>query len=371
MNEITTQEEIVGAAEGVGPYEGDVQERTPEIVAAEIRMYYEAGRRITMLCGIEIGRRLCEAKELVGHGEWLKWLEKETPFSDRHAQNYMRIFREYGADQMWLFGPETNAKYISDMPISKALLLLSVPESDREEFAQSVDAETLSEKELKEEIRKLKEANEILAKDRDEMDGLRAKAEAEAKRAAEGVGPYKEKLAEAEKVMAELSDDVDRYRRQVMELEARPQPVAVERDEEAIREAESAARAQADEAWKKRLEAAQKDLEKAEKEKDAFLRTAQKEKEKLEKAKAEAEAEREKILRSAQDDKEELERVKKQLAASNKDMAEFGFHFKAVQRELAALRESLEAVKLRDPETGEKLAGALKKVLGPWVGVEV
>ncbi len=338
-------------------------ERTAETVAAEIRMIWETGRRVTMLCGIEIGRRLCEAKELVGHGEWLGWLERETTFSDRHAQNYMRIFREYGADQLGLFGPETNAKYISDLPISKALLLLSVPESDREEFAESVDAESLSEKELKEEIRKLKEE--------------KAAAEAEAKRAAEGVGPYRTQAAEAEKAAEEARQELEQAEKQlrlardtIRELETRPQTVAVERDEEAIREAASAARAEADEAWKKRLEVAQKDLEKAEQEKDKLLRAAQKEKEKAEKAGEEtAEKLREAELTAAAA-RNELEQARKQLAASNKDIAEFGFHFKAVQRELAALRDSLEAVKLQDPETGAKLAGALKTILAPWVGIQ-
>ena len=52
-------------------------------------MYVEAGRRITLLCGIEIGRRLVEAKEMLQHGEWLPWLEKETGFSTSSAQRYM------------------------------------------------------------------------------------------------------------------------------------------------------------------------------------------------------------------------------------------------------------------------------------------
>lgn len=338
-------------------------ERTAETVAAEIRMIWETGRRVTMLCGIEIGRRLCEAKELVGHGEWLNWLAQETPFSDRHAQNYMRIFREYGADQLGLFGPETNAKYISDLPISKALLLLSVPESDREEFAESVDAESLSEKELKEEIRKLKKANEVLAKDRDELDELRERAEKAAVQWEETAGGYASQVND-------LQADLLEAQKQMKALEARPVEVAVERDEEAIREAASAARAEADEAWKKRLEAAQKDLEKAEQEKDKLLRAAQKEKEKAEKAGEEtAEKLREAELTAAAA-RNELEQARKQLAASNKDIAEFGFHFKAVQRELAALRDSLEAVKLQDPETGAKLAGALKTILAPWVGIQ-
>lgn len=30
------------------------QVRTPELIGAEIRMYVDAGRRVTLLCGIEI-----------------------------------------------------------------------------------------------------------------------------------------------------------------------------------------------------------------------------------------------------------------------------------------------------------------------------
>ena len=135
------------------------QVRTPELIGAEIRMYVDAGRRVTLLCGIEIGRRLCEAKDLLSHGEWLPWLEKETEFSDRKAQYYMKAFREYGAAQLGLFGPETNTKTFADLPISKALLLLSIPESEREAFAEEVGAEDLSKRELEkliQEFRKIK-----------------------------------------------------------------------------------------------------------------------------------------------------------------------------------------------------------------------
>ena len=132
--------------------------RTPELIGAEIRMYVDAGRRVTLLCGIEIGRRLREAKELLDHGQWLPWLEKETEFSERTAQRYMRVFEEYGAAQLGFFGPETNATTLSDLPITKALALLSVPESDREDFAARVDAEHLSTRELQQAIRERDEA---------------------------------------------------------------------------------------------------------------------------------------------------------------------------------------------------------------------
>ncbi len=41
---------------------------------------------------IEIGRRLTEAKRLVGHGNWLSWLDREFGWSDDTALNFMRIY---------------------------------------------------------------------------------------------------------------------------------------------------------------------------------------------------------------------------------------------------------------------------------------
>ena len=73
------------------------EKRTPELIGAEIRMYVDTGRRISLLCGIEIGRRLVEAKDMLNHGEWLPWLERETEFSNSSAQRYMKLFDEYGA----------------------------------------------------------------------------------------------------------------------------------------------------------------------------------------------------------------------------------------------------------------------------------
>ena len=98
-----------------------IEKRTPEQIGAEIRMYMDVGRRVTLLCGIEIGRRLVEAKEMLPHGEWLPWLQKETEFSSSSAQRYMKVYEEYGATQIGLFGPETNSPTLGNLPISKAL----------------------------------------------------------------------------------------------------------------------------------------------------------------------------------------------------------------------------------------------------------
>ena len=40
---------------------------------------------------IEIGFRLTEAKALVGHGNWLPWLEREFGWIENTARNFMRV----------------------------------------------------------------------------------------------------------------------------------------------------------------------------------------------------------------------------------------------------------------------------------------
>lgn len=44
---------------------------------------------------IKIGKHLIEAKKLVQHGEWSKWLEEHIGFTQRTAQNYMKLARTF------------------------------------------------------------------------------------------------------------------------------------------------------------------------------------------------------------------------------------------------------------------------------------
>lgn len=44
---------------------------------------------------LTIGRCLIEAKEMLSHGEWRSWLEERVEFSERSAQRFMRLAREW------------------------------------------------------------------------------------------------------------------------------------------------------------------------------------------------------------------------------------------------------------------------------------
>ena len=70
--------------------------RPIEVITQEINFYkLQAGNAI-----IEIGKRLHEAKLTLPHGAWGAWLQNEVEFSERTAQNFMRIAKEYRNPQL-------------------------------------------------------------------------------------------------------------------------------------------------------------------------------------------------------------------------------------------------------------------------------
>ena len=102
-------------------------------ITSEIRYIQNDVQQYAAQGALKIGERLCEAKELLGHGEFLPWIKDEFGWTDRTAQKLMAVYREFGDSQKSLFGPEINTKTYSDLPVSKLYLLISVPESERED----------------------------------------------------------------------------------------------------------------------------------------------------------------------------------------------------------------------------------------------
>lgn len=331
---------------------------TPERLGVEIRELTRQAKAMTVYYAVEIGRRLTAAKQMVAHGGWADWISKNTEFSQTTATRMMRIFEEYGADQIGIFGAEPNSSTLQNLSISNALRLLAVPEDEREEFAEAVDAENLSARELEKAI-----------KERDAARQERENAQREANRYSLRTELAEKELREAKEKAQELEDDLEAARadcRQMAEeLEAiknRPVEVAVQRDEQAIRDAEAKARAEAEtelrkktDEWKKQTIRTEQEIERVRKEADSLRRQ-------LADAKAKAEA--------ADNDSEkerlsgEVEALRKKLAMADKDVTAAGLYFGQWQQGYNQLTQAIG--RIEDEAKAAKLRAAIKAQLAAW-----
>ena len=119
-------ENINTVGEGLAPPAGAsvTVERTTAIIGAEIRTLSVQCNTMRVQYAIESGRRLCEAKELCKHGEWLDFLKNETEYSQPKASRLMQIFKGFAADQGNLFGAEPKYSTLNNLSVSNALRVL-------------------------------------------------------------------------------------------------------------------------------------------------------------------------------------------------------------------------------------------------------
>lgn len=126
--------------------------RTADVVAGEIREIKARTLNTVIEASIEVGRRLCEAKELVPVGNWGSWLRENVDYSERTAQNLMALFEEYGKNGI--------PKGLERASVTNALALVGLPEDIKGEILDSGAAEDMSTRELKEEIARLRQESE-------------------------------------------------------------------------------------------------------------------------------------------------------------------------------------------------------------------
>lgn len=334
-------------AETVAPSESP---RDIEIITSEIIMLKQnAGKAI-----LAIGDRLIEAKSQLSHGEWLSWLNERVEFSERVAQRFMRLSREW-----------RNPSALTDLGATKALTLLALPPEERENFMAEnhiVDGAEktvfdMTSRELEKAIRERDEARqaaEAAKADAQVAEEARAKISADMKTLQEIHQAAQEGEAQARK-------DLEAAQAELQALRDKPMDVAVETvvDQEAIDKARAEAIAE--------MTGKVKAAEKARKEAEASRKHAEKA---LEDAKKQAGANAE-ILSRAEKAEAELAETRRQLEAAEKaekrsaivadpDVAMFQVYFNQAQETVNKLRGLLLKARGReDQSTAEKLTRAI------------
>ena len=217
--------------------------RTIEAVTGEILEAKRTGGEAILT----IGRCLMEAKAMLPHGEWLPWLNEQAELSERTAQKFMKLAREW-----------TNPNTLADLGASKALMLLALPEGEREQFAEDHNVIDMSARQLSEAIRERDDARKAAeAAQAEAAAAEEARAKMEADMAVVNVS-----LAAVNAERDQADQEISRLERELAELKAKPVEVAVETvaDPEAI----AKARAEAVAGMQAKLDKARAAKEKAE-----------------------------------------------------------------------------------------------------------
>jgi chromosome segregation ATPase len=137
--------------------------RDQHVVATEINMIKVQTNKIFLSSAVEIGKRLKEAKQMVGHGNWEDWLKNEVSYSQRTATNLIRIHDEYGP----LLLENQIGNQVADLGYTQAVAMLKLDFEERENFIEENDVTGMSKRDLEAAI---KEKNDIL-KEKEILEG--------------------------------------------------------------------------------------------------------------------------------------------------------------------------------------------------------
>lgn len=333
-----------------------------QVLAAEINVYKaQAGAAI-----IEIGRRLTEAKELLDHGQWLPWLRDRVEFSDSTAQRFMRLSKEY-----------PNPSALTNLGVAKALALLALPPSDRDDFAAEPhvvngEEKTVSEMSSRELAQAIRQRDQAL-KDKQEAE-KNYKAEWEKN---EELGLELEKLREEKESAAEpVREELERTKTaaEAREKELSKEILHFESDkadlEEKLQKAKEAKK-KAEEKYKALKENPGADPEvladlKAKAEQavraEAEAASAKKLKELVTQRDRAAE-EQEAIRRAKEEAEAKIASLEKQLAMADPAVKEFQIYYQDFQETYNKMSGLLMKIEKNNQKTGAKLRTAMKAAL--------
>ena len=309
------------------------------VITSEIKILSRQFQVTLLANAVEIGRRLKEAKASLPYGQWSDWLKNEVEFSQSSANNFMRLFEEYGSSHLSL-SPGEDSQTFANLPYSKALQLLAIPKDEREAFVEEHNVDELSVSELKQVI---KERDEALAREKElktTVEDLKNATKAVEDKDTE-LSILRGSLSELKKQCEDLKANETTLSEKLKAAQNDPKipPATLKKLKN---EAEEAAKKAADSASKKALEDVQKKLEAAEADKAAAVFAADQAKQKLDEA-------------------------ERKLKTANPEVSAFKALFESMRTTAAELQRIIAQIKETDSDTAGKLELALKTFVSGFV----
>ena len=111
-------------------------------LAMQARMFTE---NVTLNM-LQLGRVFIQAKELVQHGQWEKWVRDNSGMSERQAQTLMQAYRRFGERPAF-----------QGLEKSKLFKMLALPDGTEEQFVQEHDVAAMSSREIEAAVRRARE----------------------------------------------------------------------------------------------------------------------------------------------------------------------------------------------------------------------
>ena len=334
-----------------------IRTRDIEIVTAEIVTIKRQTQQVVITAAIEIGRRLTEAKSMVPFGEWGKYLEERVEYSQSTANNFMKLYKEYGSGQDSLFDSFANSQAFANLSYTQALALLSLPAEEREQFAVENEVENKSTREIQELIRQRDESREALAEAEEAViDANNQKVAAERKldametRAKEAEAEAASRTKEAADLQAALARAKD----------------AKKKAEEKLRKAKENPEISEDQMARIRKEAETAAAAKAAEEASAEVKKLLVKLGKAEAAAKKAEEEKDRAILEAEEARQKMEAAQQETKLSNPDAAVFKSLFEQVQQTFNRMNGIRLKIAQSDPTMAEALVKATRAVLSQW-----
>lgn len=295
----------------LGPLE-DKSTETLTIETNNLWQQMETIGAVGMMLAAQAGQRLNIIRNRIPHGQWEDWCRENLKFSYRKAARLMNLATKI-EDENSLF---SNLPTLADIEISKVYELLAAPEEAVKEVLENNDVSEITVKELREELKKSKEALKSRDYDIEALQETVRKLNVEKNNVADP--------AELEELKLKLLKAEDKLKKA----------------KEAQKKAAEDAQKKAEEELSKSIEAAKEEARKEVSDNMDSLKTE-----------LEAALEENKKLSQALDN------------SNNKELAVFKVKSDQLQSDFNSCLESITALRQQDSELADKANQALKKVL--------
>lgn len=334
--------------------EVSIENKSTEQLTAEINVRYrqaESLAQMSMTMLADAGRRLVEVKNRIPHGEFEQWCADNLEFSKSKAEKMMKLAQRIDEEGSLFSKTET----FTDIGISRVWALLAAPEEVAAEVVETNDISDMTVRELKAELARVKEEKEAAERKAEMIDHNNDDIRKE-------LASMQRKLSEtvSEEEFDQMREDYERrteaLRKEMNQIEDDKTGVQAELDKakenlKKAKEKQKELEASKDEEIRKKVEAASSEL------KDQARADAQKEAENALKEQFET-------IQALKDRVSELEADKAKL--SNTSVMEFKVYVDQLQDIYSEIDKIIIETSEKDPELGEKLRAALKKVIERW-----